>query len=339
MANHMKFSRNYSLATVLLTVVLFNAQQVDSIKIVELKQNTAQIVKREVAEKFPRTRLLNIEFNQLAPYNYTSKYLGEDLGEGKIKNVSQINISSNINIIKQKKWSVSTILNYQYINMKAEASDIFTDPTHFQDTQQDFHYFSTSINTGYYSKLFGKTMIYSGTATVDASDKNLERLRGLITATMVLKATPKTTMTIGLVGLIDPNAIVPSFLTFSYEHKFNQGWTLDVILPKYVYVRKNLSENSRLSLGTDLGGTLFYLYNQDKAYTFNQLDLNSGFLYEQHLGNSFIFSAKTGVRYSPSSRVMKKNADYKDFILDSKSKPAFYFNVGVSFNPFKKSKI
>lgn len=339
MASSTKFLKNVSMVSVFCSAGNFlNAQQIDTIKTVNVQQNTSQIVKREIAEKFPKTRLLNIEFNQMAPYNYNSKYLGEDLGEKKIKNVSQVNISSNINIIKQKKWSLSTILNYQYINTKTEASDIFKNTYNFQETQQDFHYFSTSVNAGYYSKLFGKTMIYSGTATVDASDKNVERLRGLVTATMVLKATPKTTMTIGLVGLIDPNAIVPAFLSFSYEHKFNQGWTLDVILPKYVYIRKNLSENSRLSFGNELGGTLFYIYNQDKAYTFNQLDLNSGFLYEQHLGNSFILSAKTGMRYSPSSRLMEKNADYKDFILDSKVKPAFYFNLGISFNPFKKSK-
>lgn len=160
MAGRIKFNRNFSLVSVFLVVISFKAQQIDSIKTIKLKQYISQIVKKEVAEKFPRARLLNIEFNQMAPYNYRSKYLGEQLGEGKINNVSQVNISSNINIIKQKKWSLSTILNYQYISTLAEASDIFTNPTYFQETQQDYHYFSTSINVGYYSKLFGKTIVF-----------------------------------------------------------------------------------------------------------------------------------------------------------------------------------
>lgn len=314
----------------------YEAQETDTMTVAEKPQTIAQVVKREVAEKFPRTRLINIEFGQMAPYNFTSNHKGGEEYDGKVKNVSQVNISSNINIIKSKRWSVSALLNYQYINAKGDAPNIFSESNTIVEKQEDFNYFSTSANIGYYSKLFGKTMIYSGTATVDASDKGVERLRGLLTATMVLKANERTKMTVGIIGLLDPNAIVPSFMSFSYEHKFNKGWTLDVILPRYVYVRKDISENSRLSFGSELGGTLFYLYNQDRAYTFNQMDINSGFLYEQVLGKSFILSAKTGMRYSPSSRIMDKNADFNDYIYRAKPQPGFYFNIGLSYNPFNK---
>ncbi|MFT3919917.1 DUF6268 family outer membrane beta-barrel protein [Cloacibacterium sp.] len=330
--------KKVSLISFCFTITVFNSQQKDSIKKVTLKPNTSKIIKKEAAERFPKTRLLNIEYNQLSPYNYSSNYKETPLPEGKVKNVSQISVSSNVNIIKKKKWSFSTILNYRYINTTADASDIFSDNKNLTRQKEDFHYFSGSASLGYYSKLFGKTMIYSGTATVDASDKDFGRLRGFLTATMVLKATPETKMTVGIIGLVDPNAIVPAFMTFSYEHQFNNGWIFDAIIPKWVYIRKEVSDQGRLSFGTELGGTLFYVYNNDKAYTFSQMDINSGFLYEQTLGNSFILSAKTGVCYSPSSRLMEKDAEFSDYIFDTKPKPSFYFNVGVSFNPFKKSK-
>ncbi|UZT99057.1 DUF6268 family outer membrane beta-barrel protein [Chryseobacterium fluminis] len=294
----------------------------------------SQKVEEAVSNKFPMARLINVEYTQSMPYNFSSKYLQGILPEGKVNNLSSVKISSNINIIRKKDWSMGATLNYNYLSATVDAINPF-DVKQIIDQAEDFHYHATSLNASYYSKLFNKTMIYSGVATVDGSNKNFERVRGVVTATMVLKATADTKMTIGMVGLIDPNAIVPAFLSFSYEHHFSNGIVIDAILPKWMYVRKNISHLGRLSVGTELGGTMFYLYNNDRAYTFSQLDLNSGLLYEHRLGNSFIASLKTGVRLSPSSRVMDKQASFKDYVLDSKPDPSFYFNVGISFNPFK----
>lgn len=311
-----------------------SAQEKDSINI--LKNDILEKVEVGAAEKFPMARLLNVEYDHTMPYRYTSKYLDSELPEGKVNSISQVKVSSNINLIKKKKWSLGTTLNYQYISANTDGTNFFNNQQSLTDQTQDFHYHSESLNLTYYSKIFNKIVVFSGTATVDGSEQHFERVRGLVTATMVLKANAQTKMTIGLVGLIDPTAIVPTFITFSYEHKFNNGWTIDAILPKWVYVRKDIASSGRLSLGTELGGTMFYLYNNDKAYTFTQMDINSGVMYEHRLGKSIILSAKTGMRYSPTSRLVEKNEAFSDYIFESKPKPSVYFNVGISFNPFKK---
>jgi hypothetical protein len=311
-----------------------SAQEKDSIN--APKNNISEKVSAGVAEKFPMARLVNVEYDHTMPYKFTSKYLDSELPEGKVNSIFQVKVSSNITLIRKKKWSLGTTLNYQYFSANTDGTNFFNNQESFTNHTQDFHYHSESLNLTYYSKLFNKIIVFSGTATVDGSEQHFERVRGLVTATMVLKANAQTKMTIGLVGLIDPTSIVPTFITFSYEHKFNNGWMIDAILPKWIYLRKDLASYGRLSVGTELGATMFYLYNNDKAYTFSQMDINSGVMYEHRLGKSFILSAKTGMRYSPTSRLVEKNQAFKDYVFESKPKPSLYFNVGISFNPFKK---
>ncbi|WP_278354089.1 MULTISPECIES: hypothetical protein [Bacteroidota] len=124
----------------------------------------------------------------------------------------------------------------------------------------------------------------------------------MATATLVLKATPKTKMTFDLVDLSDPNILVPVFISFTYEHKFNNGRVADVFLRKGAFMRKNIFKNGRVSVGSELDNIFLYLYNlenTDKTYSFSQLEINSGLIYEHHLGGSFIASVKTGLKAVP----------------------------------------
>lgn len=279
------------------------------------------------AEKFPIARNFNIEFTQLTPYKFNSKLHNIDLPENKVSNFSQVKLSSNINLLKTKKWSLSTTFNYRYTSLNTENS--IANYT----LNNDFHYHSETLSVGYYSKLFNKIMVYSANISVDGSEEHFERIRGLATATMVLKANAKTKMAVGIVGIIDPSAQIPVIPTFSYEHKFNDGWIVDVILPKKVLIKKNIMSNARISLGTEMDNTSFYIYDSEKRYEFRQLEINSGFIYEQKLGH-FIGTVKTGVRLTPNARIFEKTESFKNYFFEASSKPSFYFNVGLSYNVF-----
>lgn len=291
------------------------------------KDSIPQKVLAYAAEKFPIARDFNIEFTQLTPYKFTSKLHDVDQPENKVSNFSQVRVSSNINLIKTKKWTLSTNLNYRYTSLSTENSIVD------YPKNNDFHYHSETLSLGYYSKLFNKIMVYSANVSVDGSEEHFERVRGMATATMVLKANAKTKMTVGIVGIIDPSAQVPVIPTFSYEHKFDDGLILDIILPKKVLVRKNIMSNSRISLGTEMDNSSFYIYHLNKKFEFRQLELNSGMIYEQKLGN-FIGTLKTGFRVTPNARIFEKTESFKDYLFEANLKPAFYFNIGLSYNPF-----
>lgn len=299
--------------------------------------NIPKKVMEVVTDKFPITRVLSIEYGQSTPYDYSSKLRGIGLPEGKVNSLHQFRTSANINFIKKPKWMLGTTLNYRYFSTDIETPDWSSGIV--QNRKEDFHYHFTSLNFTYFSKLFDKMVIYSGSVSVDGSQHHFERFRGMATATMVLKANQKTKMTLGLIAMIDPNIPVPAFLSFTYEHKFDNGWVADVILPKGAFMRKSIFKDGRISIGSELDTTTFYLYDLDdtnKTYSFSQMEINSGLIYEHHLGGSFIATFKTGIKAVPMSRISDKNTSTNNYIFKTTPDPSFYFNVGVSFNPFGK---
>ncbi|MFC0344149.1 DUF6268 family outer membrane beta-barrel protein [Epilithonimonas hispanica] len=298
--------------------------------IAQKKDSIPQKVVAFVSDKFPQTRDLNVEFTQLTPYKFSPELYDADLPENKIKNYQQVKANANVYFIKNRKWMLSTSLNYRFTHLESENEmPLF-------NNEQNFHYHSEALSLTRFSKLFNKIAIYSATASVDGSEQHFERIRGMLTASLVLKATADTKMTVGIAVIIDPSSQVPAMPIFTYEHRFNNGWVADVILPKKVVMRKDVFKNGRLSLGTEMDGTNFYLYPDGKRYEFRQLEINSGAMYEHKLGNNLIGTLKAGLRATPSSRIFAKEDSFNDYIFDMNAKPSFYFNVGISYNPFGK---
>jgi len=189
--------------------------------------------------------------------------------------------------------------------------------------------------------LWGKVAFYTATVAANGSEKAIERINGILSATVVLKATREIQMAVGLIGFIDPAAIIPVLPTFAYKQQFANGMILDVILPKGVYLRKEVLRNGRVSIGSDLNSTIFYLYNfqgAEKVYTFSQMEINSGLTYEHNLGRSFIATLKSGLKTIPRARVFEKNKTQRDYVWEANPDPSFYINAGLSFNPFAKKR-
>ena len=312
------------------------SQNIDTVKL--HRKDSVSIPKRTVAyaaDKIAIARPLNIEFSQVAPYNFSSKRGSTNLKDGKVNDFTQAKVSANINFIKKKNWLFGATVGYRYT--KSE-SNIF-EPLSNNETllQEDFHYLFSSLNFTYFSTLFKKRAIYSSSVVIDGSDQHLERVKGLLSGVLLLKANAKTQMTVGLAVNIDPTSQVPVIPIFTYEHKFNNGLIADITLPKSVYLRKYVFKNTgRVSLGTEMDQTTFYVYNIDgtkQRYEYRQLDINSGLIYEHAIGD-FILTGKAGMKLTPSGRLFRKQDSFDDSVFEIKPDPAFYFNVGVSFNPF-----
>ena len=322
------------LSSLILSIQSF-AQNNDSIPpIAKEDLSPSQKAAAIAAAKFTIARPLNIEFTHLSPYNFTLKDGSNSYPENKVKGFSQAKINTNINFIKKKNWLFGTTFGYNYISVKADM----TEPSsgEIKKIDNDFHYFHAGANVAYISTLFKKRTVFTSSIIVDGSEKYFERVRGLLTGTMILKANERTRMSIGFAIPIDPLSEVPFIPTFSYEHKFRNGLIVDIILPKNMYLRKHVFSNGRLSLGTEMDGTTFYLYNidgTDQKYQYRQLDINSGFVYEHLIANSFLITGKTGVRFTPSGRLFRKQDSYSNPVFKMSPDPAFYFNIGISFNP------
>lgn len=299
-------------------------------------------VMKYVADKFPTARTFSMEYTQLVPYKYSSSLMNAGLPESKVTNLYQAKLSANVNLIRKKNWMLGATVQYRYLSATNETADLASGTKN--RLKEDYHYHSSSLNFTYISKLFNKMTIYSGSFIVDGSEKHFERLKGLATGTMILKANARTRMTAGLAVIVDPSSQLPVIPTFSYEHKFTNGWVVDIILPKSVLLKRDVFTNGRVSLGTELDRTSFYLYNQgnlgnaSRKYEFRQTELNSGVTYEHLLGNNFIATLKTGVRSITSARIFEKSKSFNSYVFEAKPDAAFYLSMGVSFNPFAKAK-
>ncbi|MCW1961640.1 DUF6268 family outer membrane beta-barrel protein [Chryseobacterium viscerum] len=283
------------------------------------------------ADKIPQARNFNLEYTLVSPSSFSSQLQGKDMPDNKVKSFQQVKADANIYFIKNRSWLLSTALSYRYTSIRNENPVI---PG--IETDENFHYHSEAINLTYFSKLLKKTAIYSASISTDGSDQHFERIRGLVTASLILKATPKIKMTLGLAGIIDPSTQIPVLPIFTYENRFNNGWVLDVLLPKKVLVRKDISSNGRVSLGTEMDNTSFYTYRNNNTYEFRQVAINSGVIYEHNLGGNFIGTFKTGLRANINSRAFNKQESFNDYIWKGTYKPSFYFNAGISYNPFER---
>ena len=162
----------------------------------------------------------------------------------------------------------------------------------------------------------------------------------MLSATMVLKADPRTKLMAGLLVNIDPSTQLPVTPLLVYEHKFTKGFMIDITFPKYAFVRKTFT-NARVSVGGEFDQTSLYLYDVDgtsQTYEFRQLEINTGLVYEQLIANYFILTAKTGMKLTPMARVFEKQESPSSHVFEAKPEPSLYFNIGVSFNPFVKRK-
>jgi hypothetical protein len=300
---------------------------------------TTKKVVAYAANKFPETRTFNFEFSGSGPYNFTSTLRGEALPAGRVTNWTQARANANINFIKSKHWILGTSFTYRLTSITAALNEPVSGLT--SSVNENFQYHNSALNLAYVSKLFDKTTIFSSSVSIDGSEKQFERVRGLFAATMLLKANATTKLGVGFVVNIDPSSQVPILPIFTYEHRFDNGLVADITLPRNIFIRKQVFRNGRITLGTELDRTSFYLYNLDKSgrtFEFNQVDLNNGLIYEHLVFNYFILTLKGGLKTSLSPRIFDRNQSYNDPIFQAKASPSGYFNVGISFNPFARKK-
>ncbi|KOS06682.1 hypothetical protein AM493_12035 [Flavobacterium akiainvivens] len=294
----------------------------------QVKDSLPQKALQMAADKFPFTRLFNVEQRYVAPFNYSSKLGdGTKLPEGKVSQMHQTRVNANINFIKNRKWIFSAGLFYNYMYSETEGGGL-------GDTKSDLHYYATGLSLTRFSTLFGKTAIYSASVIPTGGNDGFERVTGMVSATLLLKADATTKMTLGLLGIIDPSSIVPIVPTFTYEKKLKSGWVLDIILPQRIFMKKDVFKEGRLSLGTELSTTNFYIsgYNgSSKTYMFNQMELMTGVTYEHCFSKHFIGTLKTGMLYIPASRIAEINNTFDDYEFSAQPDPSFYLNVGLSY--------
>ena len=297
---------------------------------------------KQIRAEFPRARVLNFEYGNSFSRDFDSELFDEDFQTGEIKNQKTFKASANIPIYKTQKWSLTGSANYTFNEFEFnDLTNVSSQVAYVQDNIMDFHNFSAALSSTYFSALFKKPVIYNASVIVDGNEEGLERVKGFLGASLIMKRTARTTITLGAVVFIDPTSQIPFFPTFTYNHQFkNSQWELDFILPQRLLLRRPVGAKGRLSIGSTFGSSGFYVNvdapNFPEVFEYSQLEVNSGLIYEHRVTHSIILTAKGGLTNFISSRLTEKGEPNKDFIYKNEQGATGYFNVGFSFDPFSK---
>ncbi|TDO77799.1 hypothetical protein EV143_10331 [Flavobacterium chryseum] len=296
---------------------------------------------KAVTDKFPTTRTFDVQYEQLGSTNYDSELFGNDFERGRIESHNRLKVAFNMPFYKSesKRFVLTASLRYKYENYNFGDIYNYSSAQTYTRNQENFHYMAAAVSATYMSTLFRKPVIYNGTATVDGNQENVQRVKGFVTANIVLKRTENTTITIGALAMLDPSSIIPITPIFTYNHKFeNSKWDIDFILPQRLLFRRELLENVRISLGTELNSESFYLNlntsNLKGIYELNQLELKSGITYEYSITPKVISFLKAGVNNVLSTRITAKGERTNRYVYDHKEDTQGYFRFGISYNPF-----
>lgn len=294
---------------------------------------------KEITDKFPTTRFLDVEYEYVTPSDYKLKLHEKGFNKGSLQHQNRIKIALNVPIYKIKGWTFTGSVRYKYSHFELnDMRNISADfPDIYPDRSSSTHFYNTTLNTTYMSRLFNKPIIYNFGISGEGSGEGYERITGMAIAMMVLKKNQNTTITAGLILIADKMSIIPVIPTFTVDHKLSNTWSLSMALPRYIYFRRPLFTNGRLSLGTNMDSENFYVYPKESSKTFlyRKLEIKSGFVYEHSFRNRFILTVKGGALNAVNGKLMQKNKSSNKEILKSTQNMNAYFNIGFSYNLFK----
>jgi hypothetical protein len=312
-----------------------------SLQTIAQEKTTMKTFGEAVTDKFPTTRTFDVQYEQLGPTNFDSKLFGEPLEKGRIDNHNRLKFAFNLPfyVSDSKRFIMTSSLRYKYESYDFGETYANNSDVPFSRGKEGVHYFAAALSATYMAKLFNKPIIYNATATIDGNQENVQRLKGIVSATLVLKRTANTTITVGALAMLDPSSIIPITPLFSYNHKFeNSKWDFDFILPQRLLFRRELFESGRIAIGTELNSDNFYL-NLDTPklkgiYELNQLELKSGVTYDHRFTPKLIGLFKAGINNVISTRITERGERTTKYIYDQKEETQAYFRFGISYNPF-----
>lgn len=286
-------------------------------------------------KKFDGFKVLNLQYEYLSPSDYRVDMKDKRYEKGRINSLQRFNASATMPLIVKKAFvfSLSGKYNYQAIDFGKATTQNIGVPTPGHHLNEELHGYAVTASAVMNGKLFGKHMVYIAGITADGSH-GFETMTGTLVATMVLKKNEMTSMSIGLYGSTSRSSIFPFFPIFAYTHRFSSGWTFDSVLPQRAYMRHVIGRNGRFSGGFTLDSNTFYIYPQDRQnfphnYTYNQVDLRLGVLYEHFLSKNILVNIDAGFNkcYEGSLRQKYKKRDIVIFNQNANA----YVNVGISY--------
>ncbi|MFV0536260.1 MAG: DUF6268 family outer membrane beta-barrel protein [Dysgonomonas sp.] len=299
-----------------------------------------QKIRSYVARNFSQARTFNLYWETGPSFDYKLKKNGQEIENGKIRDTHTIKFGVNVPILLLKKFSV--YVNGQANYHKFEAIDNTTSNISSVFSKKDgaYSYYKGGFSTTYRTKVLGKSLLLNANISGDGWEKGFEKIEGTFSAVMVLKNTPTTNLSLGAYGMTLYNQI-PIMPIITYWHQFNPKLSLDVTLPSRVYLRYQLNDQHRFSLGSQMEGERFYMQPNieglPKTSLYSNTTIKPELVYEFIINKHFYLIARGGgsaIINSGFYKTNRKGIDNDPLVEFDRSVTPF-FNLGFSYNLFK----
>jgi hypothetical protein len=330
---------NFIFIPILSTVFGQTSQQIAIKKMTDsLKMNALS----DYATKYPSLRQGTFTTDIIGSRDVMGELNGQPLYRGKV-NESRIRSNFNIPIAHWGKNTVSAALSYQQLHL--ETKNITSYNASFSN-QDKITNRNTVGFTAVYSRsdsIFGHPISYSGGLSgVTNEFSTIKRVNYLGTITFPVSRSKYSSLTLGLVAIIDPSSVAPVIPIVSYWHKFKASdLDLYVDFPSRIALRKQLSKRSWAFIGSELGGNLYFFDLEQPTFPRNSIyttiDVRTGGTLEYLLTKKLVLGMSGGLYTLASSKIFDHDAKPDAYFFKTNAGSVPYVSFSVSFLPFLKS--
>lgn len=300
----------------------------------------AQDIRRYVARNFSEARTFNLYWETMPTHDYILKQGNQTIEHGRIRSEHTVKFATTIPIWMRNKFSLYMNGQANFYMFDATDNNTKLPSTIFPIDNNSYSYFKGTINGTYRTRIGNKPLILSLNISGDGWYDSFEKLDASLIATVVLKHTNKTSLSVGAYGTMLFNQI-PVIPIIVYHNQFNPNLNIDITLPSRLHLRYQFYNNQRLSVGMSMDSEQFYLKPDitglPKTSFYSSAAVKPEITYEYIINEHFYLIARAGASSIIKSgfyKTNRKGVDGDPYMEFSRPFTPF-FNLGFSYNIFR----
>ena len=308
-----------------------------------LAQKNDSIPSLSPSKIYPKLRPFILQYQQYGSSDFTTNFKGNPMSKGEGWMHHNFKAFASYPFLIKKKWIFSSTVNYEYFDFQANDIKTTNQSIPVQKKKEfSIHDVTLTLSAMYMDSLWNKPLYITNSVIFDSKNfSSVERVRFMSSAALVLKKTEQTTISAGLVLIVDKTVQIPVIPTFSYSHSFSESpWEVDLLLPSRLYFRRQSGNSGWLTVGAEISGSSYFQSNNNLNFTdtfehrFNSIAFCG--IYEHRINPWLMAGVKAGMNQLLSSKISKKGASSQDYILDSSQNVAPFINFSLSIAPVLK---
>jgi hypothetical protein len=296
----------------------------------------------EAAIQYPILRQGFISTDVIGTGNIKSKLRGNDFFEAKSQ-VTRMRANFNLPIAQWSKNIISANVNYLFQHVDISQVNSYDPLIPVRNNLTNSSTIALTLSYNRVDSLFGHQVIFSANISgVTDELSSIRRVNELVGVTVPIVRTAATVFRVGLFYINDPTLPTHLVPLITYSHKFQTGnLQFFADLPTRVLLKKQLSEKTWLSIGTELTGTqTFMSFNEPsmpRDVVHSTTELKTGPAFEYKVSKKIMLGVSAGLFTTLSSRIFEQGKAPSTYFIENKMGATPYANFTISFLPFLKS--